>query len=150
MALIKLAVISPTVGDAWTVEFTADSESAIKFITEFSIDVSTPNLPALFSVSSVNGYSGSSVQYVTWRSTSPAGQHPTSGWSMDIWNQTFYENIITYNNNNGMSWSQMLTGNGSGGDTYPLNSNKWSLLYNYDNTYSPAYTMGGTLRVSIS
>lgn len=150
MALIKLAVISPTVGDSWTVEFTADPEAAIKLITGFSINVITPNLPSLSSVSSVDGYNGSGVQYVTWRSTNPAQQHPTSGWSMDIWNQTFYQNIITYNSNVGMSWSEMLTGNGSGGATYPLSTNKWSLIYNYDSSYSPAYTKGGTLRVSIA
>ena len=144
MATIRLAVTSPTIGDAWIVEFTADSGTAINTITGFSIGATTPALPSLFSVSSVNGYGGSNVEYVTWRSTSPAGQHPSSGLSMDIWNQKFYQNIMT----NNMTWTQMLT-NGDSGATYNLNSGKWSLIYDYSNLYAPIYTRGGTLTVSI-
>ena len=144
MATIRLAVTAPTIGDSWTVEFTADSATAIKTITGFPISATTPALPSLFSVSSVNGYDGSGVQYVTWRSTSPAGQHPSSGLSMDIWNQKFYQNIMT----NNMTWTQMLT-NGDSGATYNLNGDKWSLIYDYSNLYAPIYTKGGTLTVSI-
>jgi hypothetical protein len=144
MAIIRLTVTLPSIGDAWTVEFTADSATAIKTITGFSISATTPTLPSLFLVSSVNGYDGSGVQYVTWRSTSPAGQHPSSGLSMDIWNQKFYQNIIT----NNMTWTQMLT-NGDSGATYSLNGDKWSLIYDYSNLYAPIYTKGGTLTVSI-
>jgi len=150
MATITLAVATPSVGTGWTVEFTSDSATPIKTLTGFSISATSPSLPSLFSVSSVNGYDGSGVQYVTWRSTSPAGQHPTSGWSMDIWNQTFYQNIMTYNSNVGMTWTEMLTGNGSGGATYSLNSDKWSLIYNYSSLYAPVLTKGGTLTVTVA
>ena len=152
MATIRLALSVTEDGsncNDWTVEFTADSETPIKTITGFSISATTPSLPSLFSVSSVNGYDGSGVQYVTWRSTSPAGQHPTSGLSMDIWNQTFYENIMNYNTNTGMTWTEMVTGNGSGGATYSLNASKWSLIYDYDNLNAPIFSKGGTLTVSI-
>jgi hypothetical protein len=144
MATIRLAVTSPTIGDAWTVEFSANSGTAINTITGFSISATTPSLPSLFTVSSVNGYDGSDVQYVTWRSTSPAGQHPSSGLSMDIWNQKFYQNIMT----NNMTWTQMIT-NGDSGATYNLNGGKWSLIYDYSNLYAPIYAKGGTLTVSI-
>jgi len=150
MATITLTVNTPIIGNSWQVAFTADSGTPIKTISGFTISATSPNLGSLFSVSSVNGYDGSAVQYVTWRSTSPAGQHPTSGLSMDIWNQTFYQNIITYNGNTGMTWTEILTGNGSGGATYPLNTEKWSLVYDYDNLYAPLYTKGGTLSVSVT
>lgn len=150
MATVNLSVTSPTIGTSWQVEFTADSGTPIKSITGFSISAISPDPGFLFSVSSVDGYDGSGVQYVTWRSSSPPGQHPSSGMSMDIWNQTFYENIITYNGNLGMTWTEMLTGNGSGGATYALNSEKWSLVYDYDTYYAPLYTKGGTLTVSVS
>ncbi len=144
MATIALAVTAPSIGSEWTVQFTADNATPIKTITGFSISAITPSLPSLFSVSSVNGYDGSGVQYVTWRSTSPAGQHPTSGWSMDIWNQAFYEDIITYNGNVGKVWSDV------NGVTYSLNPNKWSLIYNYGSLYAPVFTKGGTLTVTVT
>jgi hypothetical protein len=144
-ATITLTLATPTEGSAWEVQFTADDATAINTITGFSISATTPSLPSLFTVSSVNGYDGSGVQYVTWRSTSPAGQHPSSGLSMDIWNQKFYENIMDFNR----TWTDMLT-NGDSGATYNLNSAKYSLIYNYDNTYSPLYSKGGTLTVAVT
>ena len=149
MATVTLSINSPTIGSSWQVQFTADSATPIQTITGFDINATSPNLGSLFSVSSVNGYDGSDVQYVTWRSTSPLEQHPTSGLSMDIWSQIFYQNIKTYDGNTGMTWTQMLTGNGSGGATYALSTGKWSLVYDYDNLYAPLYTKGGTLTVSV-
>jgi hypothetical protein len=144
-ATITLTLASPTEGSAWEVEFTADDATAINTITGFSISATTPSLPSLFTVSSVNGYDGSGVQYVTWRSTSPAGQHPSSGLSMDIWNQKFYQNIM----DNNMTWTDMLT-NGDSGATYNLNSGKYSLIYNYSQLYAPIYSKGGTLTVAVA
>ena len=144
-ATITLTLASPTEGSAWEVEFTADDATAINTITGFSISATTPSLPSLFTVSSVNGYDGSGVQYVTWRSTSPAGQHPSSGLSMDIWNQKFYQNIM----DNNMTWTDMLT-NGDSGATYNLNSAKYSLIYNYSELYAPIYSKGGTLTVAVA
>ena len=150
MATINLALTDPTEGAPWTVEFTADGATAIKTITGFSLSLITPSFPSLFTVSSVNGYGGSGVEYVTWRSTSPEGQHPTSGYSMDIWNQQFYENIMTYDSDNGMTWDQMLIGNGSGGATYPLSSTKYSLIYDYNSLTALVYSKGGTLTVAVT
>jgi len=144
-ATITLTLASPTEGSAWEVEFTADDATAINTITGFSISATTPSLPSLFTVSSVNGYDGSGVQYVTWRSTSPAGQHPSSGLSMDIWNQKFYQNIM----DNNRTWTEMLT-NGDSGATYNLNSAKYSLIYNYSELYAPIYSKGGTLTVAVA
>jgi len=144
-ATITLTLASPTEGSAWEVEFTADDATAINTITGFSISATTPSLPSLFTVSSVNGYDGSGVQYVTWRSTSPAGQHPSSGLSMDIWNQKFYQNIM----DNNRTWTDMLT-NGDSGATYNLNSAKYSLIYNYSELYAPIYSKGGTLTVAVA
>ena len=141
-ATITLTLASPTEGSAWEVEFTADDATAINTITGFSISATTPSLPSLFTVSSVNGYG---AQYVTWRSTSPAGQHPSSGLSMDIWNQKFYQNIM----DNNRTWTEMLT-NGDSGATYNLNSAKYSLIYNYSQLYAPIYSKGGTLTVAVA
>jgi hypothetical protein len=145
MATITLTLINPIQGSGWEVEFTADDATAINTITGFSISATTPSLPDLFTVSSVNGYDGSGVQYVTWRSTNPVGQHPSSGLSMDIWNQKFYQNIM----NNNMTWNDMVT-NGNNGANYNLNTGKFSLIYNYDNTYAPIYSKGGTLTVAVT
>ena len=145
---VTLALTSPSEGSDWTVEFTADDATPIKTITGFSLSLTTPSFPSLFTTSSVDGYDGSGVQYVTWRSTSPAGQHPTSGYSVDIWSQTVYNNIMTFNGNTGMTWNEMLTGNGSGGATYTLSSDKYSLIYDYTNQYALGYSKGGTLTIS--
>lgn len=138
-------------GTPWEVYFSVDDSTPIKTIKGTDVYVSNPILDGNnnpFSVdtgdNSINGYN----DYVTWRSSSPDGQHPTYGWSLDIWNQTFANNIITYNSDVGMTWNEILTGNGSGGNTYPLSSTKYSLMYNYDNSYPPFFSKGGLLTVT--
>lgn len=128
-----------TEGNAWTVTFSVEGTTAVNVATGFTISASTPNLPSLFTVSSVNRYSGSGVKYVTWRSTSPPGQHPTSGLSLDIWNDTLYDDV-----DGGIIWDSM------NGKSYPLYTNKYSLIYNYDSFYAPLYSKGGTLTISVA
>ena len=82
-----------TEGTAWTITFSVEGTTAVNTATGFTISASTPIIPSIFSVTSVNRYSGSGVKYVTWRSTTPAGQHPTNGLSLDLWNDTLYDDV---------------------------------------------------------
>jgi hypothetical protein len=128
-----------TDGSAWTVTFSVEGTTAVNAATGFTISASIPNLPSLFTVNSVNRYSGSGVNYVTWRSTTPPGQHPTSGLSLDIWNDTLYTDV-----NGGIIWDNM------NGKSYPLYTNKYSLIYNYDSFYAPIFSKGGTLTITVA
>jgi len=128
-----------TEGTSWTITFSVEGTTAVNTATGFTISASTPNLPSLFTVSTVDRYSGSGVKYVTWRSTTPSGQHPTNGLSLDLWNDTLYDDV-----NGGIIWDDM------NGKTYPLYPNKYSLVYDYDNLYSPLYSKGGTLTVTVA
>ena len=128
-----------TEGSAWTITFSVEGTSAVNAATGFTISASTPNLPSLFTVSTVEEYTGSGVKYVTWRSTSPAGQHPTTGLSLDLWNNTLYDDVV-----GGILWDNM------NGKSYPLYTNKYSLVYNYDELYAPLYSKGGTLTVTVA
>jgi hypothetical protein len=146
---ITLEISSQIEGFPWTVNFQSDDSTAIKTITGFNINITNPfSSPTLFSVNSVAGYN-SSHPYVTWRSTSLGlqyDQYPTTGYSLDIWDSIFYNNIFTSD----MTWNQIVTGNGSGGSSYTLLDDKYSLVYNYDTPYAPIYSKGGILNVSVT
>jgi hypothetical protein len=146
---ITLATSSPIEGFPWTVNFQSDDSTEIKTITGFNINITNPfSSPSLFFVNSVAGYD-SSHPYVTWRSTSSGlqyNQYPTTGYSLDIWDSVFYNNIFTSN----MNWNQIITGNGSGGATYTLLEDKYSLVYYYDTPNAPIYSRGGILTVSVT
>ena len=148
--IITLATSSPLEGFPRTVNFQTDDSTAVKNITTvFNINITNPfSSPSLFSVNSVAGYN-SSHPYVTWRSTSSGlqyNQYSTTGYSLDIWDSVFYNNIFTSN----MTWNQIITGNGSGGSTYSLLEDKYSLVYNYDAPNAPIYSRGGILTVSVT
>ena len=136
--VITLTVSSVSDGNPWQVRFNSEADTtSIKNITGSVLSILSPiSLNNLFTISSVNGYDG---PYVTWRSTSPPGQHPSSGFSMDIWGQTFYTAIIT----NSSTWASL------NGQNFTLLGNKNSLVYHYDNLYAPVWSIGGNLNVSV-
>jgi hypothetical protein len=76
--------------------------------------------------------------YVTWRNVSIGGQYPTTGLSFDVWSSSLC-NAIDGN----ATWANLKTTG-----TYNLNSNKNTLVYNYDSTYAPFYGSGGTITFS--
>jgi hypothetical protein len=75
-------------------------------------------------------------EYITWSTYNGSSQYPDSGYSFDVWSTSLYSAV-----DSGITWSTLQV---SG--AYPLNSNKWTLIYDYDQTYSPnLYGVGGTI-----
>lgn len=151
MATARLTISSPSPGySGWeiTISNITDTDQ-VKDKTKYlnsTVTAVSPITGSLFLIQSssgsnkIEGYSnGSGVEYVTWRSTSPVGQHPTSGFSLDLWSTSLYTSVIT----NSANWNTLA------GSTYALDTNFHSLVYSYSNLYSPLYSKGGTLSISI-
>ena len=77
--------------------------------------------------------------YTTFRSQNVETQYPNTGYSLDIWSAALYNDI-----NNGKSW-QALTEDGP----YPLNTTKYSLLYNYGGPNATMFIKGGKIAFDI-
>lgn len=151
MATARLTISSPSAGySGWEITISnIFGDDQVKDKTKYLSSIVTAVSPisgSLFSIQTasgsnkVDGYSGSGIDYVTWRSTSPTGQHPTSGLSLDIHNSALYEDIITNSN----TWNAIASAS-----PYSLDPNTHSLVYNYSNLYPPLFSKGGTLTISI-
>lgn len=150
MATARLTISTPSSGfSAWEVTISnIVGTDQVKDKTKYTNSIVTATSPitgALFTIESssnsnkVEGYSGSGVSYVTWRSTSPAGQHPSAGLSLDLWSSGLYTAVIT----NSATWTALAS------STYSLDTGKHSLVYNYSSFYAPLFSKGGTLTVTI-
>ena len=142
---------TPNEGSTWTVTIenitgTNQVKDTTKYGLGVTVNVTSPSLGQIFTIDTtsggnqVNGYSGSGVKYVTFRSTNPAGQHPTSGFSLDLWNDTLYDDIITSSS----TWDDL------NGNSYSLYTNKYSLIYSYGELYAPIFSKGGTLTITVA
>ena len=141
-----------TEGSAWTLEISnITGPDQVKDTTKYTssiVSATSPSLGNLFTINitssasnnKVNGYGGSGAQYVTFRSTRPASQYPTTGFSLDLWSSSLYTAIITNSN----TWTNL------NGTTYNLSTDKYSLIYSYSNLYAPIYSKGGTLTITVA
>jgi hypothetical protein len=150
MATATFTVTGVTEGFNWTISFTnVAGGTQVKEPTQYNntigLNVIVPDFPSLFNINSFDGYGGTGVEYVTWRSDVPQSgepyfsQYPSTGWSVDIWSQTLYSNILTSNR----TWTTLA-------GVYPLSVDKWSLVYGYDNPQigPKFYSKGGNLTVT--
>ena len=141
---------------------TANSHSGGQYPKFYSSTPNDNNETEYFTINTsggnnyINYYTGSGYTYVTFRNTSPNGQHPSSGFSFDIWQP---ENVGSGNNKlaDDLFGDLLSTGGAQYGDydtprEYDLATDKYTLLYDYGNAYSPndLFFKGGTLTVSYS
>ncbi len=141
-----------TEGSTWTLTISnITGTDQVKDTTKYTssiVSATSPNLGNLFAIDTtssvsnnkVNGYDGSGVQYVTFRSTIPVTQYPTTGFSLDLWSSSLYTAIITNSN----TWTDL------NGTTHNLSSDKYSLVYSYTSSYPPIFSKGGTLTISVA
>lgn len=132
-----------------TVNYSINTAFGLSWIGTFEVanftDIVSSTIPSSFTANSgqitftpsqVVAYgSPSNDSYVTWRNVSIAGQYPTTGLSFDVWSLSLY-NAITGN----ATWANLKSTG-----TYNLNSNKNTLVYNYNTPYAPFYGSGGTI-----
>ena len=84
---------------------------------------------------------GADQNYFTFRSqTNSNAQFPAiqTGLSLDVWSDDFHNFILT---DTTPTWNSIL------GDTWNLSTDKFTLIYDYDNLYAPYFSKGGTFRV---
>tara|TARA_A100001201_G_C3974733_1_gene166742 strand:- start:88 stop:534 length:447 start_codon:yes stop_codon:yes gene_type:complete len=84
---------------------------------------------------------GADQNYFTFRTqTNSNAQFPTiqTGLSLDVWSDDFHNFILT---DTTPTWNSIL------GDTWNLSTDKFTLIYDYDNLYAPYFSKGGTFRV---
>jgi hypothetical protein len=132
-----------------TVNYSISTVSGLSWTGTFEVanftDIVSSTVPSSFTANSgavsftpaqvVSYTSPTNDAYVTWRSSSIGGQYPTTGWSFDIWSLNLYNAIAS-----SATWTTLKTT-----ATYTLNSNKNTLVYNYDDFYAPFYGSGGTI-----
>jgi hypothetical protein len=157
MAIIQFAFGgSPSEGSAFTVRLTnVNSDAAANASATYSSggttalvdsggNVLSPTFNFGTETSRVASYSGSNMKYVTFRNdtatsnTLTYSQYPTAGLSFDIFSDALYDQI-------GNTWTQIIS-NASG--IYSLNTGKYTLVYNYSNTYALYYIKGGNVTIS--
>ena len=149
MATARLTISSPSAGySGWEITISnitgTDQVKDKATYLNSTVTAVSPISGSLFTIQTASGsnkvdsYSGSGIHYVTWRSTSPTGQHPISGLSLDLHSLNLYTSIAA-----GDSWNTVAA------STYSLDPNTHSLVYNYSNLYSPLFSKGGTLTISI-
>jgi hypothetical protein len=145
MATATFTVTGTTAGSDWTATITnITGTTAVNSSTYDGtpkLNLITPNLGQIYGITSF----GSHFDYVTWRSVAPASanapdynQYLFTGFSMDIWNSTLRSSI-----DGNATWNGIAS-------SYTLDSNKWSLVYNYDGKSSLVYSKGGTLTVTVA
>jgi len=138
MAIVNYTVTG-TSKDSWSGSITVASYSnqVTSDIPSFITIVS----PLSFSFSPVQLQSypspSDSAYYVTWRNNSFPTQYPNTGYSFDVWSKPLYDAIV-----GGATWSTLV------GSTYTLNSNKHTLIYNYDAPGAVVWGNGGSITFS--
>ena len=91
-----------------------------------------------FDGTKVLGFDG---DYVTFRNQNTTDQFPIpqSGYSLNFWSDTLKTDII----DGDITWANL------DGNSYTLNSNKWSLAYDYDSPRAVLCSKSGTISFSI-
>jgi len=160
MATATLALVSQSEGNAWTVTITGDNlltTSQVNSDASYSTGTvgATVNvtgvglifsMPTTTQTESFQTYGG---QYATWRSSTAItglsnSPYPTQGFSLDIWGNNAGDNTdVIFRINQNVTWETIA-------GSYQLNSNKYSLIYNYASSYPPIFSKGGTLTISVA
>ena len=135
---ITMEIENPTEGSARSGTAVVD-ENAL--ITADDVNISWTFDTLTFTTVKQKQYSGSSLYYSTFRTQNTDTQFPSpqTGYSIDLWSQTLHNKFIGTSE----SWNTFTTG---GSAQYNLNSDKYSLVYSYNNLYAPYYTKGGTVK----
>lgn len=122
------------------------SDSSLPVLTEVPVDITFEPGSFNFNLNSTelflatinfSQYADSNVKYVTWRTYLGTSQYPDSGYSFDVWSDDLYDAII-----GNATWDDLVSTG-----TFNLNSDKNTLIYNYDSPGLPFdfYGKGGII-----
>ena len=84
---------------------------------------------------------GADQNYFTFRSqinNTAQFPNPQTGLSLDVWSDDFHNFILT---DTSPTWNSIL------GTSWDLSTDKFTLIYDYNNLYAPYFSKGGTFRV---
>lgn len=106
-------------------------------------EVATPNQTTVtWTPDSTNGFQsygdtdGNDNEYLSWRTDNSGSQYLTSGYSLDVWSPSLYEDII----DNNKTWTELQDDG-----PYTLNTNKHTLNYYYDGPTAVHWSKGGKI-----
>lgn len=121
-----------------TMEYSSVTDIVDETVASITVTDPLDSQSIVFDSTKVLGFDG---DYVTFRNQNTTDQFPItqSGYSLDLWSDTLRTDLIT----NSISW-QTLDGN-----SYTLNSNKWSLAYDYGSPRAIRFSKSGTISFSI-
>lgn len=80
--------------------------------------------------------------YFNWRSVNTVSSHPISGRSFDVW---LADPATMTSISQGSSWSLLTNGTG----VHSLNSQKWSVFYDYNVPCAYGWIRGGQVTVTV-
>ena len=146
---IRFEVDSVTEGTDWSGQVSVPEDSKTVTTNSQFLSWSFPPDGSGINFSTLNNLpfpssTGSNLNYFTFRSqTNSTAQFPTpqTGISLDIWSDEFHTYII----DDAPTWATILNLTG-GSEYFDLSTEKYTLLYDYDNLYAPYYSKGGRIR----
>jgi hypothetical protein len=152
MATVTFAISSPSEGTAWSFSLNniTNTNNLISNQSQYASVTGNYNGQSFTMVNNSESCKFYSPHYATWRfndavSNLQNGQYPTQGFSFDIWGGSprpgTAGNLLGKFNSN---WGSGVEG------SYDLDTNKWSMIYDYTNQYPLALSRGGILTITIT
>ena len=139
MGIMNFSISSASEGfNSWsgTMEYSSAADNVKDTVATITVIDPLNSASVEFDSAKVLGFDG---DYVTFREQNSSDQFPSqTGLSLDLWSNAFRTDIF-----NPISWSSL------DGNSYSLNSDKWSLVYEYDAPRAIFYSKGGTISFSI-
>jgi len=149
MSDITYSITDIVEGFTWTGTIAGvDLNATLAASIPSSISATANGVPATVAPNATNGYkiypSNDGNHYITFRSQNIATQYPNSGNSLDIWSAALYNDIVA---GTGATWQ--LIGESNVGAGYPLNTSKYTLLYDYESPNAVMWCRGGKINFTI-
>ena len=135
---VTMTVANPTEGSAWSGTGVVEGNDNVR---GDSADIVWTFGSVTFTTKKQYQWSGTGLSYSTWRTQDNTNaQFPTNqtGISIDIWSDLLYTELTAAGS---QSWDTFATA----GTSWNLNSDKYTLIYDYDNLYAPYWSKGGTV-----
>jgi hypothetical protein len=136
---VTMSITNPTEGSAWSGTATVNGDDNVRG-DNANIGWSFDSGSITFTTVKQVQFEGSSLYYSTFRTQNTTDQfpQPQTGFSIDIWSELLHAEFTT---SGSQSWDTFA----SGGNSWSLNSDKYSLIYDYSKLYAPYWSKGGTV-----
>ena len=134
---VTMDIENPTEGVAWSGTGVVEGNDNVR---GDSVDIVWTFGSVTFTTKKQLQFSGTGLSYSTWRTQESTDQFPTpqTGFSIDVWSDLLYTELTAAGS---QSWDTFA----SAGNSWNLNTDKYTLIYDYNNLYAPYWSKGGTV-----